>query len=128
MTGEVIRAIQQADHNNTPIISNSPYGYYEASFYDSTEHPTYFLWDSVKNDSTGSLAMLRDNHFNRAVKNISRFANDHHQIWVTGTTNTDTIYAPTELNTSAWKAVRTITISDPVTGSDQYKATLYDIK
>lgn len=128
MTGEVIRAIQQADHNNTPIISNSPYGYYEASFYDSTEHPTYFLWDSVKNDSTGSLAMLRDNHFNRAVKNISRFANGHHQIWVTGTTNTDTIYAPTELNTSAWKAVRTITISDPVTGSDQYKATLYDIK
>lgn len=128
MTGEVIRTIQKTDHSNTPIVSSDPYDYYAASFYDNTEHPTYFLWDSTKNNSTGSLAMLRDNHFNRAVKNISRFTNDHHQIWITGTTNTDTVHAPAELNASDWKAVRTITISDPVTGNNQYKATLYDIK
>lgn len=128
LTGEVIQQIQATDHSNTPIISNSPYGFYEASFYDSKEHPTYFLWDSVKNDPTGSLAMLRDNQFNRAIKDMNRFAKEHHQIWVTGTTNTDTIYAPTKLNTSEWKAVRTITVRDPVTGGEQYKATLYGIE
>ena len=128
LTGEVIQKIQATDHSNTPIISNSPYGFYEASFYDSKQHSTYFLWDSVKNDPTGSLAMLRDNRFHRAIKDMDQFTDDHHQVWVTGTTNTDTIYAPAELDTSNWRVVRTITVRDPVTDSDQYKATLYSIE
>lgn len=126
MTGEVMAQIQASDQHDTPIISTSPYGYYEANFYDSATHPTYYLWRDVADSQIGSLAMLKDNRFGRAVRDVNQFMDEHDQVWVIGTSDQSAIAAPFGAN--HWQPVRTITVTDPVTGSQQNKATLYKKK
>lgn len=124
LSGEIIQKINQSDSKKTPIISLSPYGYYETSFYGNKNHPVLFLYKEVKDSPIGSLAMLKDDKFGDSIKDLNDFESRYMYAWLVGTTDKDKIQSIR----ANWQAIKTITVSDPVTKDNQNKATLYRIK
>lgn len=128
LTGDLINKIQQYGQSGIPIISISSYGYYEAAAYDSPAHPVYYLYSDVKDSNIGSLQMLRDNKFNRAIKNVDQFTHKYDYVWLVGSTKDENVAVPTDGDQSDWQKIKTISLTDPISGVNYYKATLYKIK
>ena len=117
MTREVIKAIQASAPAGEPIISASPWTFYEAVFYNTARNPIYFLDDNVKNDMTGSIDMLRYSD-NFKIKDLNEFVKVHPKVWYTGYSADGPLTPPI----STWKEIQKFSIFDNITNKDPYKA------
>ena len=110
---------------NIPIVDTGTYSYYAVAASETANQPVYFDWNLVKDDLTGSLAMMRDNKFDRGVSDWGEFSSQHDYVWCIGSNHDDNITAPRGVEN--WTEVKTIGVEDPLSGEDIYKATLYKI-
>ena len=124
MTSQLIDKVKN-DSVQAPIVDSGTYSYYEAAANEDKSHPVYFDWNNVKNDYTGSLQMMRDNKSGRGITDINAFAQQYGQIWYIGHNTNDQIDPPD--SAEGWRAIKTIGVSDPLTGKEYYKATLYAV-
>lgn len=70
----------QATGPGVPVLANSPWSFYEAIQYDTSENPVYFVGEY---SPYGSYNMLRDSDF-RKIQNLEDFAKQHSRIWYIG--------------------------------------------
>lgn len=121
LTREVIREINNQSAGGIPIVTESPWIFYEAIPYATTNHPVYFIGQTAE-QNVGSLSMLQTNDLHK-IKDMQAFAKEHPVIWYIGSTNAADVppYAP------SWQKVRTVSTQDPITGNTLYRATEYRI-
>lgn len=118
-TSELVAKIASAGEAGQPIISATPWIYYEASFYDSSEHPVYYL-ESTTRDDYGSLAMLKEDDTGR-ISDVAAFTKQYRYVWYFDTTKNE-IKPPV----ASWKLVKKVDVYDPINGETEYRAGLYD--
>ncbi|MDN5275514.1 MAG: rane protein of unknown function [Candidatus Saccharibacteria bacterium] len=99
-----------------PIIANSPWTFYEAVFYETKEHPVYFI-DADTEYAFGSLDMLKYNDMHK-IKDLKAFTSEHPVVWYIGFSSTRLAPPP---NTS-WKELRTEETFDTIRQVSNYKA------
>ncbi len=114
MTHEVIEAIDAKAKPGEPIIANSPWIFYEAVFYSTTDHPVYFI-DSQTQYIYGSLEMLKTNDMHK-IKDLAAFTKEHPTVWYIGNSSQD-ITPPV----SSWKKIDTVTTTSWINGSTDYR-------
>lgn len=123
MTGEVVEQIN-ATKDNTPIILTGAYNYYEAAVYEQKSHPVYYVLSEIRDSEVGSLQMLKDNRLGKGITDLQRFLATEQQVWLAGYSTDQAAIAPLNRMTG-WRAAKTISVPDPITGESHYKATLY---
>jgi len=116
-TKEVIAEIAKRSTGNEPIISRSPWLFYEAVFYETAQHSVYYLRSTVVIEGSGSLAMLQGNDSHN-ITDLSAFASSRPLVWYFGEPGDKDIVAPAE----GWTMVQSFRIDDPVTGKQRYQA------
>jgi mannosyltransferase len=121
VTRDVIKEIQRTGHSGEPIIATSPWIFYEAIPYNTTEHPIYFI-DANTQYIYGSLDMLKDNDMHK-IKDLDAFAKANPVIWYLGQADSGDI-APYK---DSWQKIQTVAYSDSLTGKASYRATQYRI-
>lgn len=119
-TRQIVQATVSKSKDGQPIIAATPWLFYEVVFYNSSNHPVYFL--DVTDYKYGSLDMLKysDQH---KIKDISTFAKQNPIIWYIGWIGKGDLKAPY----SNWKEIKSVTINDLVSGKPEYKAIQYKI-
>ena len=110
--------------DNIPIILTGAYNYYEAAVYEQKSHPVYYVRSEVGDSEVGSLQMLKDNRLGKGITDLQRFLAAKQQVWLAGYSTDQAAIAPLSRMTG-WRAAKTISIPDPITGESHYKATLY---
>lgn len=115
--------VKQAIAHSTPgepIIVSTPWVFYEAVFYDSTDHPIYFI-DAQTSYGYGSLDMLKysDNH---KIKDLDAFTKSHPTVWYIGYFSGDV--TPPE---STWKKIDATSVTSSIDGKTVYKGVEYQI-
>lgn len=115
-TGDVVKEIQARSRPGEPIIASDPWVYYEAVFYDTNDHPVYFIDASVEY-KYGSLQMLKENDFHK-IKDLSAFTSEHPVIWYIGYSDGKPLSSPVD----SWKELQKFSISNNIDYKDQYKA------
>ncbi len=113
-TRAVIEQVREKSAAGVPIVTNTPWVFYEAAFYNSKDHPVYFLDESTKYEF-GSLDMLKDSDQYK-IKDLDAFAKQHPVIWYIG-------YSEGELTSprSAWKILDAVSVTNHVDGKTVYK-------
>jgi len=119
-TRQIVEAAVAKSKDGQPIIAATPWLFYEAVFYNTGNHPTYFL--NVSDYKYGSLDMLKYSDAHK-IKDISTFAKQNPIIWYVGWIGESELKSPY----SNWKKLQEITIKDPVSGKPEYKAIQYKI-
>lgn len=122
-TKAVIQGIASRSSGQEPIISRSPWLFFEAVFYESAQHPVYYLKSTVEASGSGSLAMLQgdDSH---NITDLTTFARQHPVVWYFGEPGGKEIPAPAE----GWKVLQSFRIDDPVTGKQRYQAVQFSTR
>jgi uncharacterized membrane protein len=115
-TGDVVKEIQARAKPGEPIIASDPWVYYEAVFYDTADHPVYFI-DASTDYKFGSLKMLKDSDFHK-IKDLSAFSSEHPTLWYMGYSDGKPLSAPVD----SWKEIQKFSISNNINNRDQYKA------
>lgn len=118
-TRQTIEALTAKSTGNEPIITDSPWLFYEAVFYSTDKHPVYFI-DANIDYRYGSLDMLKYNDQHK-VKDLAAFTKDHPKVWYMGRPGNGSFGAP-EKN---WKPLQEVEINDSVSGNPAYKAIDY---
>ena len=118
-SGELVKEIQARAQPGEPIIAQSPWIFYEAVFYTSTNHPVYFI-DANTNYIFGSLNMLKDNDQHK-IKDLAAFTTAHPVIWYVGNSTGQPITSPNP----SWKELQRFSIYDPISQKDPYGAIQY---
>jgi uncharacterized membrane protein len=118
---QVIAEIAQKGKSGEPIISNSPWVFYEAINYATPEHPVYFV-DALTDYIYGSLDMLKDNDQFK-IKNLAAFTSEHPVVWYIGVSGADSLTPPA----SNWKELQHFGIYDVVNKQTLYRATEFII-
>ena len=118
-TGEVVKEIQRRAKPGEPIITNTPWVFYEAIFYNTSEHPIYFI-DADTEYIYGSLDMLKYNDQHK-IKDIAAFSAKHPTVWYMGYTQESSLKAPV----STWEEVQKFSIVTAIDNKDPYKATQF---
>lgn len=121
MTKELIQEIKQVAKPGEPIVADSPWIFYEAIFYNSSENPVYFI-DENTQYLYGSLDMLKYNDQHK-IKDLGAFAKEHPTIWYIGNTSADDVRAYKD----SWQKIQTVGAFDPIDNKTQYRGTLYRI-
>lgn len=121
LTRQTVELVQQSAPAGTPIVTNSPWVYYEASFYSTDDYPVYFI-DEATSYPYGSLDMLKYRDIGK-IKNLEEFKKQHPVIWYMGGTS-DEVIQPYE---DSWQMLQTVTTHDYITGDSRYKATEYRV-
>lgn len=119
-TRQIVQATVSKSKDGQPIIAATPWLFYEVVFYNSSNHPVYFL--DVTDYKYGSLDMLKYNDQHK-IKDISIFAKQNPIIWYIGWIGKGDLKAPY----SNWKEIKSVTINDLVSGKPEYKAIQYKI-
>lgn len=120
VTRQVVQAAQAVSEPGVPIVSNSPWIFYEAAPYATSDHPIYYI-DENTDYYFGSLAMLKNEDVNK-IKDLSEFEKQNPVIWYLGATGEDDVPA----YKTTWKKIKTIAITDHITGKTSYKITKYE--
>jgi uncharacterized membrane protein len=115
LTHEVIEGIDAKAKPGEPIIANTPWIFYEAVFYTTSDHPVYFI-DSQTQYIYGSLEMLRTNDQHK-IKDLTAFTKEHPTVWYIGNSSQDLVPP-----VSSWKEVDSVTTKSPINGSTNYRA------
>jgi 4-amino-4-deoxy-L-arabinose transferase-like glycosyltransferase len=118
-TRQAIEEIKAHALPGEPIIADSPWLFYEAVFYDTSEHPVYFI-DANTEYRYGSLNMLRDNDQHK-IKDLGAFTRDHPVVWYLGRPGQNSLTAPY----GSWKPQQQAEVNDSVNGRPSYKAVQY---
>lgn len=112
---QVIAAIQQKDSQPTPIIADSPWRFYEATQYDSSLHPVYFV---AEDDVVfGSYDMLRYSDAHK-IKDLPAFSRQHPTIWYVANWYNDEPRMPA----GKWRLVETIVGPSPAADASVTRA------
>lgn len=119
-TKQLVQQAMAKAQPGEPIIASTPWVFYEAVFYQTNNHPVYFV-DSQVDYRYGSLDMLHysDNH---KIKDIDAFTKQHPVFWYIG-------YAEAELVPlkSDWKTIDSTSVTSPIDGKTVYKGTEYTV-
>ena len=121
-TREIFDNVAAKSEAGQPIIADSPWLFYEASFYSTEQHPVYFI-DANTSYGFGSLDMLKYNDQSK-IKDIKQFTNDHPTVWYMGLPRGGDFSAPY----SDWQAIQTIETRDTINGKPSYKAIQYKVE
>jgi mannosyltransferase len=119
-TKQLVQAIDIKAKPGEPIIANSPWIFYEAVFYESKDHPVYFI-NADTQYLYGSLDMLKDNDAHK-ITDVPAFLQQHPDVWYIGVTNASSV---TSDRTVGWTALQTIGIHDPIRNVTNYQGTEY---
>jgi uncharacterized membrane protein len=113
--GQVMRDTQQYSHG-IPVVVRSPYSYYAAALYETSQDPVYFIYsDSLKN--IGSTKPLYD-HPQMGVRNFDTFS----KVWIVGE-DRGSVVPP---HTGKWNVVDHYVEYDDVNHKPAAFATLYE--
>jgi len=116
-TGDVVKRIQSIAKPGEPIIVSDPYVFYEAVFYNTTDHPVYFI-DADTTYNSGSLDMLKYNDQHK-IKDLTAFVAQHPDVWYMGYSAGQPLSPPKNTN---WKQLQNFSIFNQIDNQDQYKA------
>lgn len=121
-TGDVIHQIAKEGAPGQPIIAASPWLYYEAAFYSTTDHPVFFL-NSSTHYEYGSLAMLKDNATGK-ITDLNAFTTSHRYVWYLDNTSGGELQPPV----ATWHRLKSVEIYDYINNNASYRASLYDTR
>ena len=121
-TREVVEMVHEKAKPGQPIVTETPWIFYEAAPYATEEHPIYFL-DASTDYFFGSLAMLKENDMHK-IKDLEAFKKDHPVIWYLGQNEHGSIPA----FESTWVEKDSVGAYDEITGKTIYRATEYEVK
>lgn len=107
----LMQAVEQKLDSNSAVIVNSPYGYYEFSYY-STKGQIYFIDDGSVVGVIGSGAMLIDSPY--AVTNLETFGATKDSLWLVSIGEWGQIPA-------GWQQLETVQV-------DKYTAVHYKVR
>ena len=116
MTREVVQAIQAKAKPGEPIISATPWVFYEAVFYNTTTNPMFFI-NAQTDYKYSSLDMLKDSP-QFQVKDLSAFSKQHPTVWYIGFSTDKPLTAPDK----NWTEIQNFAIYDPVDNKPNYRA------
>ena len=123
-TRQAVMAATERASDGEPVIAATPWIYYEAVFYTTTNHPVYFL-EETTDYRYGSLNMLKDNDFGK-VKSMKEFAKQHDKAWYVSRPGPgSSLVTPPD---STWRPLQEIVINDSVSGQPLYKVIEYEIR
>lgn len=121
LTKQLIQAIDAKSQPGEPIIANSPWMFYEAVFYDSKDHPVYFI-NADTQYLYGSLDMLKYSDAHK-ITDLAAFTKEHPKVWYIGSTSGQMIQ-PARSN---WSLIQSISQHDYINNVDIYKAAEFQI-
>jgi hypothetical protein len=113
-TRSIVEQAKAESAPGVPIVTNTPWVFYEAIFYNSKDHPVYFLDESTRYEF-GSLDMLKDSDQYK-IKDLDAFAKDHPTIWYIGYSETD-LQSPR----SGWEITDRVSATSNVDGKTVYR-------
>lgn len=120
-TRDIIDAVKtKSDGSVQPIITATPWLFYEAVFYTTPENPVYYIEPSEY--KYGSLKMLENNDQSK-IKNIIDFTTEYQTIWYVGCPAGEPFSAPYD----NWQELQEVTVNDSVNGKPLYKAIQYQV-
>lgn len=119
MTRELIQEIARQSEPGVPIIANSPWIFYEASYYATPEHPVFFI-DKNTPYIYGSVEMLKQSDMHK-IKDLEAFEKANPKVWYIGVTDED-LKSPEE----GWTQIKTAAMTSPVNGRVQYRGTEFN--
>jgi hypothetical protein len=112
-------AVKHSDPGE-PIITTSPWTFYEAVFYNTDEHPIYFI-NAQTSYQFGSLDMLKYSN-NHKILDLTAFTKAHPKVWYIGYSSTD--ITPPLKN---WVAIDKISETSKIDGTTVYRGTEFTI-
>jgi uncharacterized membrane protein len=120
-TKEVVRQAVEKSTPGEPIITNTPWVFYEAVFYSTDEHPVYFI-DAQTSYEYGSLDMLKYSDAHK-IKDLDAFVKEHPVVWYIG-------YAVGELQppVKTWKKIDQVSATSHVDGNTVYKGVEFETR
>jgi hypothetical protein len=110
VTKDAVMMVKASNTDGQPILAESPWRFYEATYYDSPAHPVYF--EAADNLLYGSYDMLRYSDY-RKIKDLTSFAKAYPKIWYMGSWQDGKQHTPK----GNWRVVRELTAPTPVPGS-----------
>ena len=120
-TRQIVEAIKANSDTNQPIISDSPWLFYEVVFYENADHPVYFI--NEKTDYRyGALDMLKCNSQHKIV-DIDSFTQSNPIVWYVGRPGEGAFKEPY----ANWQKVKEVSIKDSVSGKMAYRAIQYRV-
>lgn len=114
LTRELVQEIKSQAKPGEPIVASSPWIFYEAVFYNSDEHPIYFI-DENTNYIYGSLEMLKTQDLHK-IKDIDAFTKEHPVIWYIGVSGADIEPFDTD-----WTRLQDVSVKSPIDGQTLYR-------
>ena len=120
-TRQVIERIRARDPGAT-IVSDSPWIYYEASFYSTAASPVSFI-DANTQYNYGALLMLKENDLGK-IKDLAEFEVEHPTFWYIGRPG-DSEETPPSGNLDV---IDTFRLNDTINGKADYEAVLYHVR
>lgn len=121
-TRQTLEAIWAKARPGEPIIADTPWLFYEAVFYDTPEHPVYFI-DAKTDYHYGSLDMLKYNDQHK-IKDIAAFEHQHQTIWYLARPAGGEVLTPEP----GWKPLQEVAVNDTVNSLPAYKAIQYQTR
>lgn len=117
-TEQLMKQAIERSEPGQPIITNSPWLFYEAIVYETDDHPVYFL-DESTDYYYGSLDMLQYSDAHK-IKDLDAFMKENPKIWYIGYSET-----PLESPRDSWKAIDETSVTSNIDGNTVYQATEY---
>ena len=119
---QLLEAVRQKSPSQTPIIANSPWIFYEASIYNNSQSPIYFVHETTQY-KYGSLTMLAEDETFK-IRDVDAFDSKHKTIWMIANLKEA---APYPLR-KTWKEKESIIINDSLTGAPLFKAIRFNVE
>ena len=119
-TKQVIEQVVARSAPGEPIIASTPWVFYEAAFYNSTDHPIYFI-DAQTDYKYGSFDMLKYNDAHK-IKDLDAFTKVHPVVWYIG--YFDSSVVPPE---GSWTQINITSVTSSIDGKTVYKGAEYQI-
>ncbi len=120
LTRELVQKIDAEAKPGEPIVANSPWIFYEAVFYNTTNRPIYFI-DQDTEYIYGSLDMLKDQSMHK-ISDIDAFTKEHPTVWYIGVS--DNVITSSRSN---WQKVKDISVTSWVDGKTMYRGAEFTI-
>ncbi len=121
VTRQVVEEVKKKGEPGQPIVTQTPWIFYETVPYATAEHPVYFI-DESTDYYFGSLAMLKDTDSHK-IKDLEAFKKQNPVIWYMGQNEFGDIPA----YQSSWDALQTVGVYDEITNKTVYRATQFRV-
>lgn len=119
-TKQLVQQVIAKSAPGEPIIVASPWVFYEAVFYNSKEHPIYFV-NAQTQYGFGSLDMLKYDNTHK-IMDLDAFVKEHPTVWYIGFFNGEV--SPPD---SSWVKINSVAETSSVDGASVYKGAQYSI-